>query len=114
MTSEEYAAQLRSIADLYEANPALPIGFGLSIYLDSKEQVRSVLKMVGGKWSKEIRCCSTDYHVIVFTHIATGLCAQVPRDKVCRKVLRYECEPIMTPEEEAELDLEVVETGDAI
>ncbi len=101
MTNAEFAAQLRSFADLYDAHPTLRRGYGLTLYVDTKEEVRSILKSIGGKWGKEVDSSMRDYPTLTFTHHGTGLQVRVSRE--CRKIVTYDCEPIMSSEEEAEL-----------
>jgi hypothetical protein len=102
MDNAQFAAQLRQWADLYEKHPELPRGYGVIIYATGKEEVKKTITLIGGKWSKSISG-SEDYQSVNFTHVQTGLVCNVSRDRVCRKIVSYDCDPIMSPEEEAEL-----------
>lgn len=107
MTNQEYAAKLEAIASIYKTHEGIKQPTSMRVYADTKDELRSIIKTIGGRWSKEDRSYGENYSVLIFTH-GSGLELQIDRDKVCRKIVKYECDPVMSPEEEAEL-LEVAD-----
>lgn len=108
MTNQEYAAKLEAIASIYKTHEGIKQPTSQRVYADTKDELRSTIKTIGGKWTKEDHRYGSEYSVMVFTHTLSGLEVQIDRDKVCRKIVRYECDPVMSPEEETEL-LEVAD-----
>lgn len=102
MTNQEFAAKLEAIASIYKTHEGIRQPSGIRTYADTKDSLRETIKIIGGRWTKDERGYGENYQVLIFTH-TSGLEVQIDRDKVCRKIVRYECDPVMSPEEEAEL-----------
>lgn len=106
MTSHEYAEKLEELAAYLKSKPEFDttenhIDFGWAIM--SKDKFLPIVRSLGSG-QKEFTNTQLYYRPI-------GLPADVElrifisRDKVCRKIQeeKWECEPILSPEEEAEL-----------
>ena len=100
--NKAHAATLRQLADIYEATEADIRTTGLSIHAWTKDELVGLIKTFGGKWKKETGTTS-DYFMKLQSVTIPGLELLISRDSVCRKIVSYECEPLLKPEEEAEL-----------
>ena len=54
-----------------------------------------------GIWDKSIGFGQEDIHLRSRT---LPILLSIPRDKVCRKTVTYDCEPMFSPDDEKELD----------
>ena len=107
MTNAEFADVLERMAAHYRVDDRLP-EVSLSLFLSDKDTLRSTLKSLGGKWVKAGMNDNSEYADLRFTSPTFGpLTIYIPRSKVCRKIVTFECDPIMSPEDEAELFAEV-------
>ena len=104
MTNMELAEQLEKIAAKYREDDTLP-QVGVSEYFWDKENLVSAIRGFGGKWIKHdggndefasIRLESVDYAPMVLS---------VSKSRVCRKVVSYECEPLLSPSDEADVEV---------
>ncbi len=102
MTSHELATKLQETATYLLAhenvdvsNPMLRVHW----WSDKEPFLRAVRAFVPGK--KVI-----DNYNVTFEPKGTMLALVVSRDLVCRKVqdVKYECEPLLSPEEDAEME----------
>lgn len=101
MTNAEFADTLEKLAAKYRENGALSV-FPLMLYVLDKTSLQSALKSFGGKWKKEESSPEDSY--LTFASVSyPPLEVYIPRAMVCRRIVTYECDPIMSPEEEAEV-----------
>jgi hypothetical protein len=97
LTNKEFAAQLRRLADKWETLPEMIPRPFMRLYCYTKDEARTILRAFGGHFSK-----STDgEEYMIFTH-ETGLSIQLPRSSVCKRIVTWDCQPLLSPEEEAE------------
>ena len=105
ITNSDYAETLEQFAAIMRANDTLKQPM-LGIFCDTKEDLVSAIKAIGGKWIKRmplddlneygtIRIESVDFAPL-FLHIY--------RNKVCRKTVKWDCEPFLSPEDEQEVE----------
>jgi hypothetical protein len=99
VTNLELSATLEALAKKYRENADLE-QVRLTAWMYEKQDLAALLKGLGGRWAKEI---SSEDTFRFSTSIYPGLVIYIPRDKVCRRIVTYECDPIMSPEEEAEV-----------
>lgn len=106
-TKEEAVKGLLEMAGRLDAMDKLPIDahhFTVVGYFYSKESLVKALRDIGGSWTKEIMDADKEYSRINMVHKTLPIILVISRDMVCRKILRYECEPMFSPEEEAKLE----------
>lgn len=72
-------------------------------YLFDKTTLASVIRLLGGKWTKNILCPDHEYASIQFTSDRYPLYLSISRDKVCKKTVSYDCEPIFAPGEDDQI-----------
>ena len=115
ITNAQFAQQLRELADRWELLPEetrRPVGLTLYCWHD-KTLAALVVKTIGGHWDKTVKDTNTSFSAMVYTSRETGLEVQLYRDGICKIVrpaqpAEYECEPLLSPEEEDELMAEPV------
>ena len=104
MTNMELAEQLEKIAAKYREDDTLP-QVGVSEYFWDKTNLVSAIRGFGGKWIKHdggndecasIRLESVDYAPMVLS---------VSKSRVCRRFVSYECEPLLSPSDEADVEV---------
>lgn len=105
MTSHEYANRLKEIAEFLLSRPAFEVAnmpLVLQMYYDKDKFLAAALSLGSGK--KEFTDGSWP-EVKFFPDACPEIRLSIPRDKVCRKVqdVVWECEPFLSPEEEATL-----------
>lgn len=98
--NSDLARKLRVLADRLEARPDLQVS--VTRYVWSKEEAQKIIRDIGGKWTKQASGSEMNAW-IELTSLDTGLVIHIPRDKVCKRTVTYQCEPLLSPEEEAEL-----------
>jgi hypothetical protein len=107
MTNVEFANVLGKLAAHYRVDATLP-RVSLDLFVYTKADAQCLLKAFGGKWTKSGMDDESEYAQITFSSVGLApLRVFLPRNKVCRKTVTYECDPIMSPEEEAEMLTEV-------
>lgn len=90
MDSREYAQKLKDIAEFLDSRPEFN-------YIGSKEDFVAAAKAIGDA-TKSVG----DGEYANFTLTAKNcpdLKLIIPRDAVCRKTVKYECEPLFSHEE---------------
>jgi hypothetical protein len=98
----EHAAKLRQLADVYDRAEEFIPACGLTIFADTKESIVSVIRAVGGKFRK--RSSGDNEHFLYFdSERIPGLSVNIWRDLVCRKIVRWECDPVFSADEEDEI-----------
>lgn len=105
MTNFEYSLSLTLLADLYESRPGLTEydRLNLTVYCGNKEDVIRVVKAVGGKFQKKY-LGEDNYAVIRFeSDKIPGFAVVVSRDKLCKKTTTWECEPLLSLQDEEEI-----------
>lgn len=98
--ASEYVKKLRALADAIES---LDKDLGLpqiSHYVGRKEDVVEIIRALGGKWKKEVIGGDKEYACIVFQSENFPLRITISRDRVCKKIVTYDCEPIFAPGED--------------
>lgn len=104
MKSHEYARALIEVGQFLQQQPEFETEYDPHLYLGwyyDKEKFLTAVRALGSG-NKEY---SGDDLVFEVQHGESSLRLSIPRDKVCRKVQDaiWECEPLLTPEEEQEL-----------
>jgi hypothetical protein len=107
MTNKEMAQSLAGLATVYGAiadNAGLPqsTDHGLcGLYCQTKDQVIAAIRAIGGRFNKRN---NDDYFMYYDSVRLPGVYVYIDRSKVCRRLNPiYECEPLLSPEEEAEI-----------
>lgn len=112
MTNVEFAQSLRKLAELYEtalAEMDKPI---LRIYVYDKPDLAKWLHAVGGMFKKTEPYIGADTLLFESRRIPEfGI--SIPRDKVCKKIVKWECEPLMSPDDHEEIDSQFVQAETA-
>jgi len=101
MTNVELSASMQELARIYalQENAGL-IHPSLSIVTSTKEELLAVVRAIGGKFTKS----PGDYFMSFRSERLPGVSVLIPRDKVCRKIVTWDCEPLLS-----ELDAEEVD-----
>ena len=103
--NDQFAQNARRLADIYEREENADVMRpALNIFADTKAEVLKVIRAVGGRWTKHVPGGDLDYHIRLESAAIPGLTVFIPRDKVCRKTVKYDCEPLLSPEDEAEVE----------
>jgi hypothetical protein len=105
-TNVEFAEKLEELAIKYRENEALPQPM-LFHSIASKEAAATIIRGLGGKWTKKTSPDTSEYSSITLTSEKFGTIISMPRDLVCKRTVVYDCTPLLSPEEEAELLVEV-------
>jgi hypothetical protein len=106
-TKAEFVAGLRKLADIVEASEdsALSVHHTFYVCAYEKEALLKNLRIFGGFGDKSTSYGGDD---IWLTSRTLPLVLAIPRDKVCRKTVTYDCEPMFSPDDEKELDSAMV------
>jgi len=97
MNTREYAVEIRKIADFLDSRPEFDIACETGaklFYFWDKELFVKAAKALGDAEKKVTSC---ENFQLVSKHAKVTL--SIPRDKVCRKVVTYYCEPLFSAEE---------------
>lgn len=107
MTNLEFADTLERLAVKYRENESIRQVM-LYAHVYEKDAVLSIVKGLGGKWTKTISNDSSEYATVRFDSVEFApMIVSIPRDKVCRRTIQWDCEPLLKPEDEAEILAEV-------
>jgi hypothetical protein len=103
MNTREYAVELRKAADFLDTRPAFELesyekGTTRFTFWDKALFVAAAKAL--GNAKKEY----TPYDDLRLTSTQAKVVLSIARDKVCRKIVTFECDPLFTPEEEKELE----------
>lgn len=99
MTNKQFSMKLRLVADVYEHAEIEDLSqASLSMYVTSKKAVIDLVKSIGGKFTK-----SMDEYNYRLNSERLGITIVAPRDKFCKKIVTYECEPLFSKEDDAEI-----------
>ena len=101
LTNIQFAETLEKLAQIYRENPDLPRLF-LSPYAWSKEELLLMIHGFGGAWEKDLDSRS-DY-IQIRSQKFPPLTVVIPRDRVCKKIVTWDCQPLLTPEDLGELE----------
>lgn len=106
-TKEHFVKGLRKLADVIEAStdPALAVPHNFYFGVYAKEDLLTLLRQFGGVWDKSLGFSADDIHL---TSRTLPVLISIPRDKVCRKTVTYDCEPMFSPDDEKELDAQLL------
>jgi hypothetical protein len=103
-TSHDWARQMQQTAEYLLSRPEVEIGRTIpstyiSFYGDKKKFIDLVRATVPGRKSM-------DQWNVAFIPSGAPIHISINRDAVCRKVqeVKYECEPLLSPEEEAQME----------
>jgi hypothetical protein len=97
MTNREWAGMARELAGIYESAEEGVSRPMMGVFVWSKEELVRVVKMVGGKWKKNADDSSEQMKLE--SERVKGFVVYIPRSVVCRKVVTWDCEPLMKDEE---------------
>jgi hypothetical protein len=105
MTNAEYADALEKIAERYRGCDDEEIEKPkLHFFVTSKASVVSLIRMFGGTWTKRTDHDDSTYARIRLESKTMPLYIAVPRDSVCRRTVRFECDPLFSPEDAREIE----------
>ncbi len=109
-TKAEFVRGLRKLADIIEAQDGEPTNISKTLYVSvyNKAALLTEIKRYGGVWHKSL---SYGGENIQLTSRELPVLISVPRDKVCRKTVRYDCEPMFSPDDEKEIDAAMLATA---
>lgn len=106
---QTYAQGLRDLAYIWDKkaddNTARPV---LSIYCYTKETLLAYVKLIGGSWEKRYIAPESEFASIQLQHKTLPVTLFILRDKVCKRTIKYDCEPMFSPDAEKELDSELL------
>ena len=106
MKTREYAVELRKIADFLDSRPEFEIflmilftysKFYAHASYDDKQVFVAAVKALGDSTKKYTG--NTDYSKLEVTAKAYPLELSIPRDKVCKKIVTFDCEPLFSESE---------------
>ena len=102
MPNLDLVTKLRNLADMLEKEPVPELGTcNFYMYAYSKADLLKHLRTFGGKWKKTTSYGGDDIHM-ESDRLPLVLC--IARDKVCRRTVTYDCEPMFSPDDEKEID----------
>ncbi len=103
LTRQEFIQGLRALADRMEEVPELEIPTYTQFYISTYEKtdLLSKIRQFGGTWKKSLSWGETEV-TLDSAHMPVRL--SIPRDKVCKKIVTWDCEPMFSPADEQELD----------
>lgn len=106
MTNTELASRLRLLAEVYDGKDDIELAHPwLSAYVSSKDEAVALVKAIGGKFDKDMGGGDVTYSTVTLTsHRIAGFTIKLPRDRVCRKTVTWDCEPLLSKDEEAEVE----------
>ncbi len=98
------AVGLSELATVYgkPENADLPTPIVIVMVYDKAALVR-MIRAIGGKFTKR----ANEYSLVLESERAPGVQIDIPRDKVCKKIVWWDCEPMLSPNDEAEVDAEL-------
>jgi hypothetical protein len=101
MNNVATADSLVRLAEVYvkPENAAL-VAPHVSIHTDTKQELISILRAIGGKFTKH----PGDYYLTFKSVQLPGVHVNICRDRVCKKVVTWECEPLLSPEDLVEVE----------
>lgn len=107
MTSREIAANLRKLADAYDVDGYL-LPPSLNAFCRAKDEVVALIKAIGGKFDKDMGREDDEYAFIKYKSLTIpGFTIWIDRSRVCkliRQPIEWDCEPLLSPEDEAEIE----------
>ena len=107
--NQENAKRLLALADAYAlAQIELPNPI---VYMTcwSKDELLNRLRALGGSWKKTLSYGETD---IYLESRSMPVTLTIPRDKVCKRTVTYDCEPLFSPQDEQEVDAALIPSQD--
>jgi hypothetical protein len=105
-TTHDWAKQLQDTANYLLNRPAVELGdteLITTLPFYGEEQKKIFLDLVRGTLPGEKRY---NTYSVLFLPRGVNLKLQINRDAVCRRVqeIKYECEPLLSPEEDAQME----------
>ena len=108
MTSREISANLAELAKVYDRDEYL-FAPSLNCFCSTKDEVVALIKAIGGRFDKDMGREDDPYASIKYkSQRIPGLTIWIDRSKVCRLIRRpveWDCEPLLSPEDEAEIEV---------
>ena len=107
LTREQFIQGLRDLADRMEEVPELDIPGWQQIYISTyeKDQLLAKVRQIGGAWRKSLSFGETE---VALDSLTMPIRLSIPRDKVCKKTVTWDCEPMFSPQDEQELDAALI------
>ncbi len=101
-TNQQYGAALTNIAAVYSAatDEQLRDHPSLNFYCVNKEELLRLVKLFGGRWTKGVDFEDREYASIYLCSTSLPVVLSISRDKVCKKTVTYNCEPMFSLEDE--------------
>lgn len=111
MTSKEISTSLAEMAKVYDTGEDLPIP-QLNVFCSAKDEVVALIRAIGGRFDKDMgreddREDDPYAYMKYSSQRIPGLTIWIDRSKVCKLIRRpveWECEPLLSPEDEAEIE----------
>ena len=105
MNTREYSIELRKIADFLDSRPEFRVELGIYTSLNpahsniafyNKSNFTEAAKALGSATKKYTE---GDYAKLELISTEIPLSLTIPRDKVCKKTVVFDCEPLFSAEE---------------
>lgn len=116
MKAIDVANELKKLIAGLETNPDVDVPAALVYFNCGKEEFRALARILPHPLVKGVDFEGERYadKTLTYKGAAMRIKASIPMSKVCRLVspaipAKYECEPILSPEEDAELEAEVTQ-----
>lgn len=102
---KEYIQKLKALVARLEELEAEDKLQGLDLsrvsqFVFDKDKLMEVIRVIGGKWTKIVLAADSQYASILFRSDRYPLTFTISRDKVCKRTITYDCEPIFAPGED--------------
>lgn len=107
-TKEHFIDGLRRLADILVHSDLSMAYHNFYVSVDDKDELLKYIRTLGGVWDKSLGFGGDDIHLRSRT---LPVLLSIPRDKVCRKTVTYDCEPMFSPDDEKELDAAALGVG---
>lgn len=104
-TRAQYIQGLRNLADRLEQDKEIPEPGNLYLHAWEKSDLLKMIRQFGGSWEKSLSYGETD---IQLESRKFPLIISISRDKVCKKVVTYDCEPMFSPQDAQDLDAALI------
>lgn len=110
-TKEEYVKALRALANHYETGvPEAVQKYSdpfqrLVFFFSTKDDLADTMRAFGGRWNKVLAWPNKDFATFNLYSTTLPITLQISRDKVCKKTVRYDCEPMFSPADEKEIEV---------
>lgn len=107
MTNVEFSESLTKLAEFYANTAAEQEKPILRIYVYTKADLVKWLHLIGGMFTKDTSSWSDT--LIFMSKRIPEFGISIPRDKVCKKIVTWECEPALSPDDTKDIDAQFIQ-----